>query len=387
VSTPSSSAPDLPRYAEDLAEEIEDLSYTTERRDDRADDPERFLDRESSWLDFNARVLELAEDADTPLLDRTRFVAIFADNLDEFFMVRVAGLQRRIATGLGVASPAGLSARAQMELIATRTHDLSARHSELFRAQILPDLREHGIEVVPYDELGDDEQITADALFDDHVFPVLTPLAVDPAHPFPYISGLSLNLAVVVRDRESGREHFARVKVPPLLPRFVTVGERRFVLIEQVIAAHMPALFPGMDVIESSLFRVTRNEDLTVDEDDVDDLLQALERELVRRRFGPAVRLEVQADVGSRVLELLVRELDISENQLYRIDGPLDLAGLWPIIDLDLPTLTPSSTPPKRANRSSWSSRSRPDSTSRPTSSGPARSSTPAAMWSTASWA
>jgi polyphosphate kinase len=345
VSTTASSARDLPRYAEELAEEIEDLSHVAEPTD-RPSDPDRFLDRESSWLDFNARVLALAEDAETPLLDRARFVAIFADNLDEFFMVRVAGLQRRIATGLGVASPAGLSAREQMELISTRAHVLADRHAELFRAQILPALREAGIEVVTYDELGPDERATADALFDEHVFPVLTPLAVDPAHPFPYISGLSLNLAVVVRDRDSGREHFARVKVPPLLPRFVSVGQNRFVLIEEVIAAHIPALFPGLDVIESSLFRVTRNEDLTVDEDDVDNLLQALERELVRRRFGPAVRLEVQSDIGSRVLELLVRELDISESQLYRIDGPLDLAGLWAIVDIDLPALKYEAHPP-----------------------------------------
>ena len=261
-------------------------------------------------------------------------------------MVRVAGLQRRIATGLGVASPAGLSAREQIDLISTRAHELALRHGELFRSQILPALKEAGIEVVMYDELRDDERATADALFDEHVFPVLTPLAVDPAHPFPYISGLSLNLAVVVRDRETGREHFARVKVPPLLPRFVSVGDRRFVLIEQVIAAHLPALFPGMDVIEASLFRVTRNEDLKVDEDDVDDLLQALERELVRRRFGPAVRLEVEADIGPRVLDLLVRELDISEPQLYRIKGLLDLAGLWAIVDLDLPALKYDVYPP-----------------------------------------
>jgi polyphosphate kinase len=345
VSTPSSSAPDLPRYAEDLAEEIEDLSDSA-GRPERAADPERFIDRERSWLDFNARVLALAEDPQTPLLDRARFVAIFADNLDEFFMVRVAGLQRRIATGLGVASPAGLSAREQMDLIASRAHTLLERHTELFQDQILPALREVGIEVVTYDELDASERAAADALFDERVFPVLTPLAVDPAHPFPYISGLSLNLAVVLRDRDTGREHFARVKVPPLLPRFVSVGEHRFVLIEQIIDAHVPALFPGMDVIESSLFRVTRNEDLTVDEDDVDNLLQALERELVRRRFGPAVRLEVQADIGSRVLDLLVRELDISESQLYRINGPLDLAGLWAIVDLDLPALKYEAHPP-----------------------------------------
>ncbi len=345
VSTTTPSSRDLPRYAEELAEEIEDLSQDAEPGD-RPSDPDRFLDREGSWLDFNTRVLELAEDASVPLLERARFAAIFADNLDEFFMVRVAGLQRRIATGLGVASPAGLSAREQIELISTRAHELATRHGELFRGQILPALKEVGIEVVMYDALADDERKTADALFDEHVFPVLTPLAVDPAHPFPYISGLSLNLAIVVRDRENGREHFARVKVPPLLPRFISVGARRFVLIEQVIAAHLPALFPGMDVIEASLFRVTRNEDLTVDEDDVDNLLQALERELVRRRFGPAVRLEVEADIGDRVLDLLVRELDISEPQLYRIKGMLDLAGLWAIVDLDLPALKYDATPP-----------------------------------------
>jgi polyphosphate kinase len=345
VSTTASSARDLPRYADDLAEEIEDQRHAAEQAD-RASDPDRFLDRESSWLDFNTRVLELAEDPETPLLDRARFVAIFADNLDEFFMVRVAGLQRRIATGLGVASPAGLSAREQLDLISARAHELALRQGELFRGQILPALKDAGIEVVMYNELRDDERATADALFNEHIFPVLTPLAVDPAHPFPYISGLSLNLAVVVRDRENGREHFARVKVPPLLPRFISVGDRRFVLIEQVIAAHVPALFPGMDVIEASLFRVTRNEDLTVDEDDVENLLLALERELVRRRFGPAVRLEVEADIGSRVLDLLVRELDISEQQLYRIKGMLDLAGLWAIVDLDLPALKYEVHPP-----------------------------------------
>jgi polyphosphate kinase len=345
VSTTASSARDLPRYAEDLAEELEDQRRGSDHVD-RPSDPDRFLDRERSWLDFNTRVLELAEDPETPLLDRARFAAIFADNLDEFFMVRVAGLQRRVATGLGVASPAGLSAREQIDLIAIRAHELALRHGELFSRQILPALTAAGIEVARYDQLRDDERATADALFDEHVFPVLTPLAVDPAHPFPYISGLSLNLAVVVRDRENGREHFARVKVPPLLPRFISVGDRRFVLIEQVIAAHVPALFPGMDVIEASLFRVTRNEDLTVDEDDVDNLLLALERELVRRRFGPAVRLEVEADIGPRVLDLLVRELDISEQQLYRIKGMLDLAGLWPIIDLDLPALKYEVHPP-----------------------------------------
>ncbi|HVS67891.1 MAG TPA: polyphosphate kinase 1, partial [Mycobacteriales bacterium] len=324
---------------------MEDYRHTP-GRDARPAHPDRFIDRESSWLDFNARVLELAQDESVPLLERARFMAIFATNLDEFFMVRVAGLQRRLATGIGVTTPAGLSPREQLELVATRAHELVARHSALFRDKLLPALGAEGIRLLRYEELTPDERRRADLLFSEHVFPVLTPLAVDPAHPFPYISGLSLNLAVVVRDRDNGREHFARVKVPPVLSRFLAVDDLRFVPLEDVIAAHVPELFPGMDVIETSLFRVTRNEDLTVEEDDVDNLLQALERELTRRRFGPAVRLEVVSDISEKVLDLLVRELDISEHQLYRIEGPLDLSSLWAIADLDAPTLKYEVVPP-----------------------------------------
>ncbi|HEX3908275.1 MAG TPA: polyphosphate kinase 1, partial [Mycobacteriales bacterium] len=324
---------------------MEDLAHA-EQREDRPEDPERFLDREASWLDFNARVLALAEDPETPLLERAKYLAIFASNLDEFFMVRVAGLQRRLATGIGVTSPAGLSPREQLDLIATRAHALVDRHAEVFNHQVMPQLCEAGIEIVRYGQLEDGQRKDVDALFAEHVYPVLTPLAVDPAHPFPYISGLSLNLAVVVRDRENGRDHFARVKVPPLLPRFVKVADTRFVLLEDVIRAHVPELFPGLDVVESSIFRVTRNEDFTLDEDDVENLLQALERELVRRRFGPAVRLEVDSEVGDRVLDLLVRELDITEAQLYRLQGPLDLSGLWALVGLDLPAYKDPKTPP-----------------------------------------
>jgi polyphosphate kinase len=345
VSTTTSSAPDLPRYADELAEEIEDLRHISGHLH-RPAYPDRFIDRESSWLDFNARVLELAEDTSVPLLERVKFAAIFASNLDEFFMVRVAGLQRRLATGIGVATPAGLSPRDQLDLIASRAHELIARHAALFTDELMPALRAEKIQIERYDKLSTDEQRQADKLFSERVFPVLTPLAVDPAHPFPYISGLSLNLAVVVRDRDNGREHFARVKVPPVLPRFVAVGERRFVLLEDVIAAHVPELFPGLDVIETSVFRVTRNEDLTVEEDDVDNLLQALERELVRRRFGPAVRLEVVDDISDKVLDLLVRELDINDKQIYRINGPLDLAGLWSLVGLDVPSLKYEASPP-----------------------------------------
>src|SRR4051812_3443997 len=334
---PASTAPDVPRYAEELAEALEDLADSSARLPEAA--PERFLDREASWLDFNARVLALAEDPSVPLLERVRFAAIFATNLDEFFMVRVAGLRRRIATGIALTTPSGLSPREQLELVSERTHDLVERHAENFQSNLLPQLTDNGICLLHYEQLTDDERKLTDSLFDEKVYPVLTPLAVDPAHPFPYISGLSLNLAVVLRDRDNGREHFARVKVPPLLPRFVEVGDGRFVLLEDVIAAHLPDLFPGLEVLETYAFRVTRNEDLEVEEDDVDNLLKALERELARRRFGPPVRLEVEASMSDRVLALLRRELGMGEPELYRLPGPLDLAALWPLADLDRPNL------------------------------------------------
>jgi polyphosphate kinase len=329
---PPSTAPDVPRYADELAEELEELEH-------RVVAPERFLDREASWLDFNTRVLALAEDDEIPLLERVRFVAIFARNLDEFFMVRVASLRRRVTTGIAVGGASGLSAREQLDLISHRAHELSERHARLFQEVLAPALRTHEIGLLHYADLTDDERKSADGLFEDKVYPVLTPLAVDPAHPFPYISGLSLNLAVVLQDRESDREHFARVKVPPLLPRFVEVSDGRFVLLEDVIAAHLPELFPGLHVVETHAFRVTRNEDLEFEEDDVDNLLKALERELARRRLGPPVRLEVESTMTDRVLALLRRELDMGEPELYRLPGPLDLAALWPIADLDRPGL------------------------------------------------
>jgi polyphosphate kinase len=332
-------APEVPRYADDLAEEIEDIAvsgrHEGHRRPQRPDD--RFLDREASWLQFNSRVLDLAADPDTPLLERVRFLAIFADNLDEFFMVRVAGLRRRVATGIGATTPAGLTAREQLDLIASEAHALVERHATVFRDEVNPALLDHGVEIVHYDALDEQQRAAVDVVFAERVYPVLTPLAVDPVHPFPYISGLSLNLAVVVRDEETEREHFARVKVPSSLSRFVPVGPRRFVLLEDVMAAHLGDLFPGLRVVESTTFRVTRNEDVEIEEDEVENLLQALERELVRRRFGPAVRLEVQDDASDRVVDLLVRELEIGEAELYRLPGPLDLGALWTIADLDLP--------------------------------------------------
>jgi polyphosphate kinase len=296
---------------------------------------DRFLDRELSWLAFNARVLELAEDPRVPLLERTRFLAIFASNLDEFFMVRVAGLKRRILTGIAVRSASGREPREVLDSIWERTHELARRHSDLFHHEILPALSKESIELVRWHDLDPREAAAMEQLFRDEVFPVLTPLAVDPAHPFPYISGLSLNLAVVVRNPQTGTEMFARVKVPPLLPRFVKVASTRFVPLEDVIAAHLSELFPGMQVLQHHSFRVTRNEDVEVEEDDAENLLHALEKELTRRRFGPPVRLEVENDIDEHVLELLIRELDVHDSEVVQLAGPLDLTGLFGIADLD----------------------------------------------------
>lgn len=299
----------------------------------------RFLDRERSWLAFNERVLELAEDPSTPLLERANFLAIFASNLDEFFMVRVAGLKRRIATGVATRSASGLQPREVLELIWNRSRELMARHAACYQQDVAPALAEEGIHLIRWPDLTEKEQSRLFTLFRQQIFPVLTPLAVDPAHPFPYISGLSLNLAVVVRNPVSGHDHFARVKVPPLLSRFLEASPRRFVPLEDVIAAHLEELFPGMEVLAHHMFRVTRNEDLEVEEDDAENLLQALEKELLRRRFGPPVRLEVEESIDPYVLDLLVRELKISDAEVYPLPGPLDLTGLFGISALDRPEL------------------------------------------------
>jgi polyphosphate kinase len=310
---------------------------------------DRFLDRELSWLRFNQRVLELAEDPDLPLLERTRYLAIFASNLDEFFMVRVAGLKRRIATGLAVRAVSGKMPREVLEAIWQQAGALAQRHAAAF-GELLPELRAEGIELVRWADLDRDEQRACKRLFKERVFPVLTPLAVDPAHPFPYISGLSLNLAVIVRNPRTDKQHFARVKVPSNFDRFVPLGNDRFVPLEDVIGAHLERLFPGMEVLEAHTFRVTRNEDVEVEEDDAENLLAALEKELLRRKFGPPVRLEVVESVAPSVLELLVSELDISMEEVVRLPGPLDLRGLHGIADLgreDLkyPAFVPSTHP------------------------------------------
>ena len=295
---------------------------------------DRFLDRELSWLQLNQRVLELAEDESLPLLERVRFLAIFASNLDEFFMVRVAGLKRRIAAGVAVRAASGLLPREVLDRIWTTTRELMERKAALFHDSIVPALAAEDIRLVRWADLDREEQKMAKRLFKDRVFPVLTPLAVDPAHPFPYISGLSLNLAVIVRNPKTKTEHFARVKVPPIFDRFVPLGNQRFVPLEDVIGEHLKKLFPGMDVLQSHLFRVTRNEDLEVEEDDAENLLKALEKELLRRRFGPPVRLEVEESMEPRVLDLLISELGVSAGEVFRLPGPLDLTGLHVIADL-----------------------------------------------------
>ncbi|WP_374213252.1 RNA degradosome polyphosphate kinase [Crossiella sp. SN42] len=306
---------------------------------------DRYFNRELSWLDFNARVLALAEDVSEPLLERAKFLAIFASNLDEFYMVRVAGLKRREETGLSVRSADGLSPREQLARITTRAQDLVELHSRTFLDQIQPELEKYQVRIVAWDDLDDPDRLRLTNYFSDHIFPVLTPLAVDPAHPFPYISGLSLNLAVTVRDPQGGQERFARVKVPDNVPRLVRVELDRdadtatYLPLEELISAHLTDLFAGMEVLEHHVFRVTRNADLEVEEDRDEDLLQALERELARRRFGPPVRLEVADTMSEHMLELLLRELEVDPHDVVEVPGLLDLSCLWQLYALARPEL------------------------------------------------
>ncbi|MVU76481.1 RNA degradosome polyphosphate kinase [Nocardia sp. ET3-3] len=326
---------------------------------------DRYVNRELSWLDFNARVLAAAEDHSQPLLERAKFLAIFSSNLDEFYMVRVAGLKRRAETGLSVRSADGLSPTEQLEMIAARTQVLAERHARVFLDQVLPALTAEGIAIIRWSELEDSEKQRLSGYFQDQVFPVLTPLAVDPAHPFPYISGLSLNLAVTVKDSVTGGEHFARVKVPDNVDRFVRVrrtpattqapSTAAFLPMEELIAAHLDQLFPGMEVVEQHSFRITRNADLEVEEDRDEDLLQALERELARRRFGSPVRLEVSDDMTEHMLDLLLRELDVDPADVIQVPGLLDLSCLWQVYGVDRPNLKDApyvpATPPAFGER------------------------------------
>ncbi len=319
-----------------------------------ADLPEdRYLNRELSWLDFNGRVLALAEDESLPLLERAKFLAIFASNLDEFFMVRVAGLKRRNETGLTVRSPDGLTPREQLARIARRTQRLSERHARTFVDSVRPKLAEKGIRIATWAELSGEDRRVMSGYFNREIFPILTPLAVDPAHPFPYISGLALNLAVTVTGpHDGGAEHFARVKVPDNVARFLSVPrsvpdddedtsrpEDLFLPLEELIANHLDQLFPGMKIVEHHAFRVTRNADFEVSEDRDEDLLQALERELARRRFGSPVRLEISDDMSEHMYALLLRELDVNPGDVIQLSGLLDLSSLMQLYGVDRPAL------------------------------------------------
>jgi polyphosphate kinase len=301
------------------------------------DNPTPFLNRELSWLAFNERVLALAAD-DRPVLERAKFLAIFADNLDEFFQVRVAGLKDQVAARVSTETPDGRTPDMQLDEIRDAVDRLSAEHERLWVEEVLPQLRAADIEVVDWAGLTTAERDELTELFHARVFPVLTPLAVDPGHPFPYISDLSLNLAVLLASPDSERRLFARLKVPNSLPRFVQLrGSNRWVALEQLIAPHLGVLFPGLDVLEHHVFRVTRNADLTVKEGEADDLLAAVETELRRRRFGNAIRLEIAATATAEVRELLVRELDLELDDVYERNGLLDLSSLWQIYGINRP--------------------------------------------------
>lgn len=307
---------------------------------------DRYLNRELSWLDFNSRVLALAADPSLPLLERAKFLAIFASNLDEFYMVRVAGLKRRDEMGLSVRSADGLSPREQLRRISERTQQIASRHAHVFLDSVRPALADEGIIIVTWAELDEAERARLSTYFHEQVFPVLTPLAVDPAHPFPFVSGLSLNLAITVKHPDDGGQHFARIKVPDNVDRFVELAARpggghqvRFLPMEELIAAFLPVLFPGLEIVEHHAFRITRNADFEVEEDRDEDLLQALERELARRRFGSPVRLEVSDDMTESMLELLLRELDVAPGDVVEVAGLLDLSSLWQIYGVDRPAL------------------------------------------------
>jgi len=295
----------------------------------------RFSERDLSWLSFNERVLDLAKDPNIPILERARFLAIFASNLDEFFKVRIAGSKRRIEAGIAVRSASGMLPRELLSAVLNESYRLQKKHSEIFEKDVRPLLVEKDIRIIRWNELTEDEKKSLGTLFIEKIFPVLTPLAVDPAHPFPYISGLSLNLAVVINSPKNDTELFARVKVPPTFPRLINSQGQRFVPLEDVISAHLDLLFPGMTIVQHHAFRVTRNEDVEVEEDDAENLLDALERELTRRKFGAVVRLEVEEDIDEHVLELLVEELEASDNEVFKLPGLLDLRGLNDICNLN----------------------------------------------------
>src|SRR5665213_3135718 len=301
--------------------------------------PERFSSRELSRLEFGARLLDLGEDQKLPILERCKFVAIFADMVDEFFQVRVVSLEDKVAAGVQTASVDGVRPRQQLALIRERVLELVERQDRLMLDSILPQLAEGGIEIVRYEDLNFESKELLAKYFDENVYPVLTPLAVDPGHPFPMISNLSLNIAVSVRDDVTNDERSARVKVPNSLPRFLQAGPDQWCLLEDLIIAHLDRLFPGMTIGRADLFRVTRNADLTLEEDEADDLLVALEVELRRRRFGEALRVEIQRGMSEEFLKLLVDQLDLDPSNVYVTDAMLGLSDLWSLYKFDRPDL------------------------------------------------
>ena len=303
---------------------------------------ERLIDRELSWLSFNERVLELAEDQSKPLLERCRFLAIFSSNLDDFYMIRVATLKRKLEAGVVKKNTAGFTPLELMAEVSKRTQELIERQTKCFHEDLSPKLTASGIEIISWEDLDAQEKDYINKLFTNKIFPVLTPLAVDPSHPFPYISGLSLNLAVLVKKPDTKEELFARVKVPASLPRFIETSEfggTRFIALEQVIIANLHQLFPGMDIEDYYTFRLTRNADLELEEEESENLLESMEQELLRRKFGPPVRLEVASDINPDLLNRLKVELSIREEDISRYKEPLDLTGLNRIADLDRPEL------------------------------------------------
>ncbi|OZG61921.1 polyphosphate kinase [Bifidobacterium lemurum] len=335
-----------------IAEHIAETDKNDRRIEREGEAPlpaDRFFDRELSWLKFNKRVLELAQDEDLPLLERASFAAIFANNLDEFFMVRVAGLKRRIDSGIAVPSSAGLSPRQQLRSISEQAHHLQDEHAHYVIDTILPALADERIVLLGWDKLTTAEQERLSRYYRQQVFPVLTPLAVDPAHPFPYISGGSINLAVIVENPASGKSHFARVKIPGNLNRLVPVDDMTdeearderygFITMENLIIAHLESLFPGMIIKEARSFRVTRNEDIDVEEDDAENLLNAMEKELLRRRFGPPIRLEISDETSPFLSQLLADQLGVSADEVYRLPAPLDATVLFELGGIDRPDL------------------------------------------------
>ena len=335
-----------------IAEHIAETDKNDKRELQAGEEPlpnDRFFDRELSWLKFNKRVLELAQDEDLPIIERASFAAIFANNLDEFFMVRVAGLKRRIDTGIAVTAASGLSPRQQLRAISEQAHRLQDEHAHYMIDHILPDLAKEQIVLLSWDKLTAAEQERLSRYYRQQVFPVLTPLAVDPAHPFPYISGGSINLAVLVENPASGKSHFARVKIPGNLNRLVPVDDMTdddatnvrygFITMENLIIAHLESLFPVMIIKEARSFRVTRNEDIDVEEDDAENLLNAMEKELLRRRFGPPIRLEISDETSPFLSQLLADQLRVSADEVYRLPAPLDATVLFELGGIDRPDL------------------------------------------------